>query len=65
VGVKADVLMERPISAQEAVRIAAEFAGMGLVADVRVALPRRSFEGIAVAVLAALPVQAFLSQLGE
>ena len=37
--VNADVLVEQPVSGEEADRIAGEFADIGLTADVRVVAP--------------------------
>jgi hypothetical protein len=62
--VDADVFVDQPVPAKEADRIAAEFAGIGLVADVRVAAPRRSLND-ALVILAALPFQPFISQLAN
>jgi hypothetical protein len=63
--VNADVFVDQSVPAEEADRIAAEFQGIGLVADVRVAAPRRSFEAVALVILVALPFQPFVSQLAN
>jgi hypothetical protein len=63
--VNADVFVDKPVSAEEADRIAAEFAGIGLDADVRVAVPTRSIEAVALTIFATLAFQPFISQLSN
>jgi hypothetical protein len=61
----AKVLISGQISADEAVRIAAEFSSVGLTADLRVAAPRRFVGDVAWLLLAALPLQPFFNRLAE
>jgi hypothetical protein len=59
----AEVLISEQISADEAVRITAEFGSVGLTANLRVAGPKRSVSDVAWFLLAALPLQPFFNQL--
>ena len=61
--INADVLVDLPVSDEEASQIAGEFRAIGVVPDVRVAAPRRSIEAIVIAVLVSLPMQALVTQL--
>jgi hypothetical protein len=61
----AEVLISEQISADEAVRIAAEFSSVGLTADLRVVAPKRSVGDIAWLLLAALPLQPFFNRLAD
>jgi hypothetical protein len=61
----AEVLISEQISADEAVRIRAEFSSVGLTADLRVVAPRRFVGDVARLLLAALPLQPFFNRLAE
>ncbi len=61
----AEVLISEQISADEAVRIAAEFSSVGLTADLRVVAPKRSVGDVVWLLLAAVPLQPFFSRLAE
>ena len=61
----AQVLISEQVSADEAVRIAAEFSSVGLTADLRVVAPKRSVGDVAWLLLAALPLQPFFNRLAE
>ncbi len=63
--VNTEVFVGQPVPAEEADRITAEFADIGLNADVRVAPPLRSLGEVALVIFAALPFQQFVSQLAS
>ena len=63
--IAAQVLIADQISNDQAAGIAAEFTSIGLAVDLRIVAPKRSFGDVAWLVLAALPLQPFISRLAE
>jgi hypothetical protein len=63
--IAAEVLISEQVPAEEAARIAAEFASIGLVADLRFNVSKRSIAEAAWFVLAAVPLRPFFDRLTE